>query len=222
MITSKWPGLWIEGDKVTKEQAEEIILRTTNWYLSSNNKKYIEDVYKFIGIYSAGNNFTPIDFNKLEKFSKKNKVLQLNYLENTQIASRLIGGPHGWCDWNGNIGCKTYNIGKWPSIEEVIEEAKIIAEAFPFLNMTIRLLSDEWSFLDKTWEEHKELFVTDEIKIHHGNVTLIEPPSPYTIPKYKDIGIGILSDQNKEIGISKEDLFDILIKKGWFKNDRRS
>lgn len=53
MITSKWPGLWIEGDKVTKEQAEEIILRTTSQYLSPNNKEYIEDVYKFINIYSS-------------------------------------------------------------------------------------------------------------------------------------------------------------------------
>lgn len=30
MITSKWPGLWIDGDKVTKEQTEDIILRTTS------------------------------------------------------------------------------------------------------------------------------------------------------------------------------------------------
>lgn len=30
MITSKWPRLWIDGDKVTKEQTEDIILRTTS------------------------------------------------------------------------------------------------------------------------------------------------------------------------------------------------
>lgn len=42
MITSKWPGLWIEGDKVTKEQTEDIILRTTNWYLSPNNKNILK------------------------------------------------------------------------------------------------------------------------------------------------------------------------------------
>jgi hypothetical protein len=70
-------------------------------------------------------------------------VLQLSYLENARIASSWIGGPHGWCDWDGTIGCANYNIGKWPTVEAVTEDWHAIAAAFPYLNLRAQLVPDE-------------------------------------------------------------------------------
>ena len=48
--------------------------------------------------------------------------IELEYLSNHRIVSSWIGGPHGWCNWEGNIGCNNYNIGKHPSCKEVYNE----------------------------------------------------------------------------------------------------
>jgi len=78
-----------------------------------------------------------------EKNRETYKVLDLYYLTNERIMSCWIGGPNGWCDWDGTIGCNNKNIGKWPDVEAVAAEWGLIAEAFPFLNLRCQLFDGE-------------------------------------------------------------------------------
>lgn len=134
---TKWPRLIVVGDKVTEEQAEEIILRTTS-YLSTNSRGFERMAAEILGI--------PISkYGILDMLPFRDRVggLSLEYLGNHRIASSWIGGPHGWCDWDGHIGCSVFNIGKWPSFAEVNEEWAMIANAFPFLRLRAQLITDE-------------------------------------------------------------------------------
>jgi len=42
------------------------------------------------------------------------------------------------------------NIGKWPSATEVYQEWQLIASAFPYLNLTCRLLHHEAGYSERT------------------------------------------------------------------------
>lgn len=52
-----------------------------------------------------------------------------------------IGGTHGWCDWDGTIFANSFNVGKWPTVEEVEKDWQAIAAAFPFLDLRSQLLN---------------------------------------------------------------------------------
>lgn len=141
----KWPALVVQGDAVTREQAAEILVRTYGWHVSTNDKAWERAVYDAAGIkYTIGKyNYLEPDWQSLDDFRERMGVLNLEYLTNSQIASCYIGGPHGWCSWSGDIGCDSFNIGKWPSVKGVAEEWGRIAEAFPFLRLWAQLFSGE-------------------------------------------------------------------------------
>jgi hypothetical protein len=220
----KWPALIVKGNNVSKEQAKEIIIRTTRLNFCTNDYAFAKILYEYIykikipghvnyitlfdlssyfiqtleskklDISYVGdpplglahseyrilclNYYTDvIKYNKIiSKYDKdfdikaleskiknvnflyenervsdlmydvietKYKPLDLAYLENSQILSSWIGGPHGWCNWDGNIGCNNYNIGKWPSVKMVYDEWVKIAKEFPYLTLESQLLSTE-------------------------------------------------------------------------------
>ena len=100
----KWPAILVKGKAVTKEQAMEIIIRTSGFYFGTNDKQFERQIWKLLG----GANFNQhgsIDYNEIEKIEQDFKAISLNYLVNRRIASTWIGGTHGWCDWNGMIFC---------------------------------------------------------------------------------------------------------------------
>ena len=134
---TKWPRLLVVGERVTPEQAEEIILRTTTHFMT-NEREFEAEVVRVLGC-----SMTKYGSVVLTDFRKRMNALELSYLDNHRIASCWIGGAHGWCDWDGTIGCTTYNIGKWPSFEEVDEDWSTIAKAFPFLRLRSQLVRDE-------------------------------------------------------------------------------
>jgi hypothetical protein len=161
----KWPGLLVKGEKVTEEQAAEIILRTSG-RISCNDHGFSNAVQCLI--YDVQNNDEPDYYDKvnglireklgLEKDSPEvwNKIweyrsnreseigiLETSDLGNRRICSSWIGGTHGWCDWDGTISACNYNIGKWPDIESVYDEWVEIAKAFPFLDLKCQLLNHE-------------------------------------------------------------------------------
>jgi len=180
----KWPALLVQGEKVTKEQAKEILIRTDSFSFSSNDNAFsaelnnivynvkgkswelIEDLQKKFGF----------DWNQAWDYQteKQNEVgvLELQYLHNSRIVSSWIGGPHGWCDWDGNIQTSNYNIGKWPSIEEVYEEWKIIARAFPFLKLRAQLMNCEACETDAIDPKPVVEFI-----VENGTITMVEPES---------------------------------------------
>jgi hypothetical protein len=155
MITTKWPRLLVTGHPVTTEQADDILIRTNHWGLNHTNDpdwaRTLADISAEHGLPREPDSRGPnsdgqawIDHSEArDTWNKRMGVLDLHYLHNSRIVSAWIGGPHGWCDWDGTIGCANYNIGKWPSDEEVLEDLCAIAAAFPFLTMTVQLVEDE-------------------------------------------------------------------------------
>jgi hypothetical protein len=165
----KWPGCDVDGMPVTPTQAMEILVRTNGTYFSTNDREFEQDVERIF--YAAipkpewDNEWwiTPEPVSKpteehrsywfkmrhrIEEYCKQMGILNLEYLKNQRVCSSFIGGPHGWCNWNGNIFQRGINIGKWPSTTEVYEEWQMIAAAFPYLNLTCRLLSHEAGYAE--------------------------------------------------------------------------
>jgi len=146
----KWPRLIVVGTPVTPAQAEHILVRT-NAYLMCNDHAWEKAARKIMGLVDMYDDFDEsrreergylLEIINAEQASKENLgILPLNYLYNTRIASSYIGGFHGWCNWDGAIGCADYNIGKWPNEEEITEEWAQIANAFPYLNLASQAVS---------------------------------------------------------------------------------
>ena len=174
----KWPGLLVVGNPVSLEDAEEIIIRTARFFFSSNDDSFTFDLYKALDVPHSGERWPTPDWNALEVAEKKYGNLSIEYLNNSRVVSAYVGGPHGWCDWEGNIGCNSYNIGRWPSVETVYAEWKLIATTFPFLNLKSQLFSGE------TCEDGLKPIV--QFDIANGVVLLREP----------DENIGELSSPN--------------------------
>jgi hypothetical protein len=194
----KWPALLVVGKPVTREQAMEIILRTDDLYFSSNDRpfnkllnEYFYDIEVTDESYSGENkaiakklNIEEKDYNSIWDYKdQKNaeiKSLNLAYLQNSRIVSSWIGGAHGWCDWNGNIGTSNYNIGKWPSVEEVYNDWGQIAEAFPFLELTCQLQNSE------SGDDDVIAAPVVEFQIKKGKVKMINPTELITESKFGD------------------------------------
>ncbi len=143
IILPKWPTLIVVGKPVSKEQAQEILIRTGSVYFGCNDRAWEAQVAEAIGLAPDKSESNWVSYSWYNANMEPYGVFDLEYLTNERVASCWIGGPKGWCDWNGNIGCNTYNIGKWPNYEEVLREWTLIAETFPFLDLECQLLDGE-------------------------------------------------------------------------------
>jgi hypothetical protein len=150
MIHTKWPRLIVVGEPVTEDQADQILVRSQSWWhLFSNDREWRREVTALAEEFGYPSEVEPGTAQaiprtlQVQQWTERHGMLGLEYLSNDRIMSSYIGGPHGWCDWNGRIGSTGYNIGKWPSDEEVTEEWQLIAWAFPFLDLTAQCIDDE-------------------------------------------------------------------------------
>lgn len=173
MIATKWPRLLVVGDPVSPERADEIIVRTTDWDGLYTNDPVWEgwvtatlvellDYPALSGDRWSGN---PDVWRARAEWRERNGVLDLTYLRNERVSSAWFGGPHGWIDWDGYVGCATYNVGKWPSDETITEDWRRIAAAFPDLRLTAQLVEDEG-----------EGALAGEWRVADGFVTHVEDP----------------------------------------------
>ncbi len=137
----KWPAMTVLGKTITPDEAAQVILRTNNWYDTTNDRSYKQSVYQLVGL--KPNICGGVCEDSLDELRRAWKSLDLQYLSNHRIMSCWLGGVHGWCHWSGAIRSNNYNIGKWPSVAEVAQEWKDIAQAFPFLDLTCQLWSAE-------------------------------------------------------------------------------
>lgn len=171
MITTKWPGLIVVGSDISKELALEINIRTAHFPLSTNDHQYNVKLMSYILKrpipYSEWGSYYDLS----EEISKIVKSINVHYFRNEWLASCYIGGPHGWCNPNGKLFSNNYNIGKWPSNEDVESELKLIAETWKQLQFTVQLLNNEYCCDDG------ELIVTDQYEIDNGKVSKVEPSS---------------------------------------------
>lgn len=177
----KWPAMVVKGEPVTKEQAMEIIIRTGNIYFSSNDREWdmflnyvyydLDDMYddhlKGIAKELKVEEGSTKVFEYISEKIKELGVLDIEYLKNSRVVSSWVGGPHGWCNWDGKIFSNNYNIGKYPTVEEVNEEWSLIAKTFPYLDLQCVLYQGETS------EEENEPLIQFTVK--DGNVTVEEP-----------------------------------------------
>lgn len=138
---TKWPRLLVVGETITPEQADEVLIRTNTWDGFGLNEAFENQVFALAGIRRS--EYRAPDWESRVEFMTRIGALNLRYLSNDRIGSSWFGGSHGWCDWDGSIGCSTFNIGKWPSSDEVLQEWKDISQAFPFLDLTAQLVPNE-------------------------------------------------------------------------------
>lgn len=140
----KWPRLLVAGEPVTQEQANNILIRTQCWPPFTNDRAWEREI---AGILAEHGGPTPLSngwgWDGVREWGTRIRAVDLSYLSNERIASAWYGGPHGWCDWNGTIAASTWNIGKWPTVEEVADDWQNIAAAWPFLRLRAQLVPDE-------------------------------------------------------------------------------
>lgn len=173
-ISVKWPAPIVVGHSVTPDQAAEIIVRTTGWPLMTNARRACRRLNAIAGFrapdYAAEGPETDL-WEANAKANQDLRLLSVDYLRNWRVATASVHGPHGWCDWDGTIGCRSYNIGKWPSVEEVTAEWAEVAAAFPFLALCAQVLSGE-AYGD---EENGSLRPTAEWVVADGAVRCRAP-----------------------------------------------
>lgn len=176
-ICTKWPRLIVVGEHVTEQQANEILIRTCiPGYLRGNDRAWGNAVAEAMG-FPAGDEWPAHGVEgdarmawfkerwaATDKRSAELGIVPLEFLYNSRIASSWIGGSHGWCDWDGTVGSANYNIGKWPSTEDVTAEWQAIAAAFPFLTLDAQVVEDEG-----------EGVIADQWHIANGAAELVEP-----------------------------------------------
>lgn len=180
VVLPKWPCLLVVGEPVIKDQAAEIIVRTDRFYFGCNDKVWEKQLHDAANVaYNLRESgYISTNFDSLDKARKRYRILGLDYMVNSQIASSYIGGPHGWCDWEGRIFTDSYNIGKWPSAIAVYSELSEIAKAFPYLEMTVQLLSEE-SCSETTGTPLVQYYVKEgEVTVDCNPQDLITPPTP--------------------------------------------
>lgn len=140
----KWPCMVVKGDKIKVDEAMVVIIRTGSFYFGSNDPAFADHLYKILEIDPKKYKSRPIDkIAVIQDRETEYGVLELEYLKNSRILSSYVRGPHGWCNWDGEIFSNNYNIGKWPSVETVYNEWKLIAKNFPFLNLKCQLYNGE-------------------------------------------------------------------------------
>jgi hypothetical protein len=138
---TKWPRLLVVGQPVTREQAAEILLRTDSWYLACNDRAWVRELAWHADL--EVDEYGRLTYGSTVKIRERLRVLDLAYVGNDRLASAWIGGPHGWVDWNGAVGCTTWNIGKYPGLAAVQQDLEAIAAEWPFLDMQVQLIPDE-------------------------------------------------------------------------------
>ncbi len=186
-MSDKWMGLVVVGKKITEEQAKEIIVRTSGLYFCSNDHKFVQELYEHIFnkkldhiVYHASICEFCDDKKELNFAMKRYGILPgIEYLKNSQIVSSYIGGPHGWCNWDGTIFTNSYNVGKYPSKEYIFKEWKEIAREFSYLDLKCQLWNGE------VCDEDNAPYVQYNVK--NGKVKVVEPEDLYVYPGYMDI-----------------------------------
>ena len=82
------------------------------------------------------------DWDKQDRVKDALGVVDTEYVCNDWASCCFIGGPHGWCHPDGSIYFDD-NVGKWPSIAGIFKDWSDIAQAFPYLDLHVTLMSGE-------------------------------------------------------------------------------
>lgn len=189
----KWPAFTVIGEDVTRRQAAEILIRTDmhlpDFEYAGNSKELRTRLSEIFGVPIHDDIYRkPVDerfdimephWRAVRRLKKRLGILVLDYLQNAQIVSSYIGGPHGWVNWAGQVYSNGDNIGKWPSVEEVAKEWVRIVKAFPFLDLKCQLYDKE------SCEDGRRPVVTFEV--NNGRVVARPADRQYLVSTTPDI-----------------------------------
>jgi hypothetical protein len=177
----KWPQHYVTGVPVTVEQAKEIIRRTDTFFAGwggGNNRAFNRKVRELLkmpsDVMDEPRDLTPEETGAMWKrrdelhqaFTERWKPISTSYVHNNWVSCAFIGGPHGWCHPDGQIGFVD-NVGKWPDVEDVYKDWVTLAEAFPFIEVGATLFDGE------ECEDNTRPVVSFAIK--DGKVTPVDP-----------------------------------------------
>lgn len=156
----KWPKMLVTGESVTIEQAKEIIRRTDTFfeYAPRTSRGYVGWVKSSLKI--------PEGWRELRRWQESWGLIRTEYVHNSWISSSFIYGPHGWCHPDGTIAFGD-NIGKWPSVSEVLSDWTLLAKEFPFLNLDVTLFDGE--------ECEDNILPVVSITVRSGEAIVCEP-----------------------------------------------
>lgn len=187
IITCKWPQCVIVGKKLTKEQAQEVLIKTDLFFTSSyscgNDDKFEQELRKRLNMppmndwNSAREEYERI-YNENQSWKSEHKVLDLNYLTNNWISSCYVGGPNGWCHVDGTIH-STKNIGKWPNWNEIVEDLEQLGNEFPFLDITVYIINCE-DLCGWDDDEKDQRVCIGGIHLCNGKLEIVDPIDPFS------------------------------------------
>ena len=156
---STWNGIVLEGQSISKEDAARVILRTTNLRgLNITDPLWKEKVFGMFGIPMNWDtdpldpDLDPFFEEAVEKYgllADSSGFSRLEFFSNWKIFSDSKWGAHGWVDWDGQVFCNSWDIGKYPTEDLIQEEWELISSCFPFLDLTFLVYSGplfEYSF----------------------------------------------------------------------------
>ena len=206
----KWPQMLVTGKSVTVEQAKEIIFRTddflfdTSEYSGGNNHAFNREYQRVAGL----DRYTTSDQKELMKNWKKlwrfaelvrerAGFVGTQYVKNCWASCSFIWGAHGWCSPQGRIHFID-NVGKWPTIREVLDDWQAIAQAFPYLNLVATLMSGEGG--DEGTTPIVNIVVKDgTATLEKGDVSAHRRDVPHA-RNFDDLG-SVFSNSRKELGL---------------------
>lgn len=170
----KWPRLLVRGKNIRPEQADMVILRTSNFHggMTCNERKVNSMLRRVFGVTTR-----PYDsgwYDEWERVSASLDALDAHYVYNDQIASYSADGPHGWVSWGGQVYSRGMVLcGKWPTVGEVTDDWRRIAHAFPFLELTAQLVAEDWDDAFERLEQYRPLVAWT---VSNGSVELKDDP----------------------------------------------
>ena len=210
VVLPKWTRMVVVGNRVSASQAAEILIRTDELDFICNDHQWQKKLYSYMNVMGndVDSGYIVPNYEKLKHLKESLGTIDLQYLQNHQIASSNIFGPYGWCSWNGLIGCDYY-IGKWPDVKTLLEEWKLIASTWPFLNLRCQFWrKQEENKIENSNSEsdgdcEKNFAPMVEFVVKEGNVLLVEPKQTMCYSS-GDMSIGRVFAPGGERGCSFE------------------
>lgn len=207
----KWPQMVVSGVPVTSEQAKEIIFRTdpflsnTSHYSGGNDREFGKWYRETAGL----SKYTTDKIEDLhaewrfrEAVRKHFGCVETEYVRSDWASCSYIGGPHGWCSPTGEIFYRD-NIGKWPTVHDVLVDWTKIAEQFPFVDLHVTLMDNE------CFSEDRVPNPVVNIRVVNGKAELQEPDVSVhesTRPRrtIDDMIVSLSLGTRREIGLPME------------------
>lgn len=167
MSLPKWPQMIVTGKSVTIEQAKDIILRTDR-FLTCATEYSGGNYHEFNVAYRKDAGLIGKEYGHTQLLREALGFVETSYVSNDWASSCFAWGPHGWCSPTGEI-YYVDNVGKWPSVEDIVKDWENLVLAFPYLDLNVTLMDKE----SCDYDDCSNPIVN--IKVAEGKVTPLPP-----------------------------------------------